>query len=75
MKGGKTPQRLQARFRFRIASMRPAREGRENQERDDDARMGRAGASMRPAREGRENSILAGCSLYPTRSRFNEARP
>ena len=43
---------------YYLASMRPAREGRENQI-EADRRRRQAKASMRPAREGRENILAA----------------
>ena len=54
MKGGKTRAERQRRERGAPASMRPAREGRENV-RVAAVKLGNTPASMRPAREGREN--------------------
>ena len=58
MKGGKTTGGAHTHTRPPNASMRPAREGRENavQRAHHDVA---GGASMRPAREGRENGRLA----------------
>ena len=55
MKGGKTVAAKRAAIDSRLASMRPAREGRENPPRAP-SRQAEAVASMRPAREGRENA-------------------
>ena len=59
MKGGKTKCEDCGKPHALKASMRPAREGRENERREDESTL-RTGASMRPAREGRENAALQG---------------
>ena len=55
MKGGKTTTTISHRGASAPASMRPAREGRENSLQDAVVE-GVPAASMRPAREGRENA-------------------
>ena len=73
MKGGKIVCMCPDCDGSRGASMRPAREGRENGvELDVHQRL--VSASMRPAREGRENSVRAAVQTT-ARRRFNEARP
>ena len=73
MKGGKTESDELNRYLLDLASMRPAREGRENVP-DVESRAGPNRASMRPAREGRENAAGQSEGRRGWRG-FNEARP
>ena len=73
MKGGKTHYRQLNSSAGSLASMRPAREGRENPPEQAEV-VGQAVASMRPAREGRENGPRLAARRRPRPASMRPAR-